>query len=221
MCDDSMEQVRVPCQPTGFNNLPLELREKIYGYIISNRSPATCVLPIRKDSCYMPNNSRKSHLIDRDQNILRFTYLKGHLPASLFLNCQILQEASIVSLRTTKLHIPGDRQALSPLYAFLASFPGTCGYDSVRHLSFTFRATRAAAPSTIATDASARFLDPHQLIFMCPGLIEVKILEYASSPGLTWTPGCMALHGTRPTCVSTAGRSSKRSLGKEMSAVSR
>jgi hypothetical protein len=171
----------------------------------------------------MPHNSRESHLIDRDQNILRLTYLKGHLPASLFLNCQILQEASIVSLRTTKLHIPGDRQALSPLYAFLASFPGTRGYDSVRHLSsMMLRATRAAASSTIAADASARFLDPHQLIFMCPGLIEVKILvEYASSPGLTWTPGCMALHGTKPTCVSTAGRSSKRSLGEGMSAVSR
>jgi hypothetical protein len=92
--------------------IPLELRDKIYGYLMVDLPPVLHI-PTRLDG-----------------SGLRF--LSRRLPRCLLLNHQVLEEAAMAYLRRTKLVI--STPGYTSLDGLLSQFPNDIAYKSVRQL---------------------------------------------------------------------------------------
>ena len=108
----------VTLQPQGFTSLPLELREQVYGHLMSD-FPTEVFLHGNDDGPV-------------------FTYLpKDALPSLAYVNHQMFLEVGIVYIRHTKLIVSSRSSRLSHrLFDFLNYFPDGRAFKSVRRLEY-------------------------------------------------------------------------------------
>jgi hypothetical protein len=168
----SIEHMQTQRQRTGFTDLPLEVREQIYGYVISAIRASTL------------NTLSQWRPLIRDPKRIRLTYLKDLLPVSLYLDHEIMREASIVFLRRTTLHIPDAYapvpsvrmldKVLEPMHIFLGRFPDDRGYASMRHLELTLRDGQILTGIELSEKTPCRGL--HQLFSMFLCLVDGEVL---------------------------------------------
>jgi hypothetical protein len=143
-------------QPIGFMRLPLELREQVYGHLLSD----------------LPTTTTLRH---KDEN-LPLTYLpRGHLPSLAYTNHSILQELCLTYLRSTTLQLDDEPWAKPPGFLrFLRSFPHDAAFKSIRALDYN-RILLYFTLSDLSITESHHSLDddiytPSSVVMRCSGL---------------------------------------------------
>ena len=100
--------------PQMFAYLPLEIRNKIYSYIL-----------IECTKLKVPRHFQGSP----------YLLIAQSLPPCLLLNRQVLEEGCVVYLQQTVIEY--NHPGYSGLHSFLSSFPNSAGYNYVRRLEHT------------------------------------------------------------------------------------
>ncbi|KAH7397001.1 hypothetical protein DE146DRAFT_62497 [Phaeosphaeria sp. MPI-PUGE-AT-0046c] len=134
---------------TGFQRLPLELRNQVYQYVIGD------IRQLNVSSG--PRLGSLSEQAGRRQ-------LLQHLPRSLFLNQQLVNEAIKVSLQ----QVSGIK-ASSPR-GIAALFPSGKPLRNIRRLEFTF------AQPFYSSNGRRTCSSPQDIASRCPGLEELTLL---------------------------------------------
>jgi hypothetical protein len=137
--------------------LPLEIRENTFDYVLSG-----------VDEFRAPRDLPAIETLDSDKyEQLWRAWAKINLPREMFLSKQIVQEASLVAIRRSKIvldldDLDEDIEQLQLLHHYLGSFPDHQGYANVRHLKFD-------------GDLLSDWAPIHELCVLCPGLREIDI----------------------------------------------
>lgn len=137
----------------GFRNLPLELRNEIYQYVIGD------IRQLKIPSASWVGTRHGPHRL-----------LFRRIPPSLLLNRQIANEAVQVSLQRVK-----SIKACNPR-DIANVFPADTLLPNVRHLEFT-----VAQPFYTGIERSA-CSSPHDVASRCPRLEELRLLFPATNP---------------------------------------
>jgi len=147
----------VTSQPQGFMSLPLELREQVYGHLMSD-FPTEVFLYGNDDGPAL-------------------TYLpKDALPSLAYTNHHMYFEVGIVYIRSTKLIASSRSTRLSHrLFDFLNSFPDGRAFKSVRRLEYMNPAPQFAD--------EPEFPYPERyvasVVMRCPGLQQLTLTFHA------------------------------------------
>lgn len=158
----SKDKVSTTPPPNRLLGLPLELREQIYTYVMSD--------------------SATEVLIPHDRVVPLLTYLpRRSLPAIAFTNHQLFKEVSMTYLRRTKLKVVGalyPRQ--SALYKFLEYLGdgNDQGFRSLRMLEYRDLYNGFALPSNLAKfkTIARESQMPNVTVLRCMGLKAVTIV---------------------------------------------
>jgi hypothetical protein len=161
-------------QPIGFMRLPLELREQVYGHLLSDLATTTT-------------------LRHKDEN-LPLTYLpRGHLPSLAYTNHSIFQELCLTYLRSTTLQLDDEPWAKPPGFLrFLRSFPHDAAFKSIRALDYN-RILLYFTLSNFSITESHHSLDddiytPSSVVMRCTGLKSL-VLRISAYDLIQFHPG--------------------------------